>query len=356
MVGDADYGAWRCIGRRDNVGTVDPDVAGFKAGGAAGGEFDCGDMGLYLRRGHEDMVMPGGAAVALRKCGNNCNGQRALTPVKNRYGRKLRVGNPAVSNGVRAKGSTVSTVWSKLVSSRAKRMFLWCFAVFFTAAIALRVEAAIFASRIVSVVTALSTLRVGETSKAETLRRIPTLQPSNTGPYGAPRCNADECFYGFIINGLPRRLLWETGNEAISDVLRWWGFRAESLDIYVNFTSGKVSYFAYHLMVSAPGVPASMPPPPLDGKLGVVVIGLSSQRMISVRHPSSTPETHPPYQITPSRAGPSQSIGIGLTPDAPREIVRAGFDLRLHCVWSFGGCHRWNQLLPSVEPLASDWR
>src|SRR5580700_2605716 len=235
---------------------------------------------------------------------------------------------------------------SRRFRSDSRIVFLWCFAVVVTSAIALRVEAAIYASRIVSVVTALSTLRVGETSKAETLRRIPTLQPSNTGPYGAPRCNADECFYGFIINGLPRRLLWETGNEAISDVLRWWGFRAESLDIYVNFTSGKVSYFAYHLMVSAPGVPTSMPPPPPDGKLGVVVIGLDSQRMITVRKSSSIAEAHPQYRINPSM---SQSIGIALTPDTPDEIVRAAFDLRLYCVWSFGGCHRWNQLLPSVE-------
>jgi hypothetical protein len=123
----------------------------------------------------------------------------------------------------------VSTVWSKLVSHRAKHVYLWCFAVVFTAAIALLVEAAIFASRIVSVVTAHSTLRLGETSKAETLRRIPALQPSNTGPYGAPHYDADECFGGGVGNGLPGRLLWRTGNAVLSDVLRWWGFRDESL-------------------------------------------------------------------------------------------------------------------------------
>src|SRR4029077_15703432 len=126
--------------------------------------------------------------------------------------------------------NTVSTVWIKFVSHRAKRMCLWCFAVVFTAAIALRIEAAIFASRNVYVVTALSTLRLGETSEAETLRRIPTLRPSNTGPYGAPHCDADECFTGFVGNAMPARLLWRTGNAVPSDVLRWWGFRAESLD------------------------------------------------------------------------------------------------------------------------------
>ena len=138
-------------------------------------------------------------------------------------------------------------------------------------AVALRVEAAIAASRIVSAVTTLSTLRLGVTSKADTLRQIPVLQRSKTGPYGAPLCNADECFFWVVGNGLPGRVFRRTGSEGLSDVLRWWGFRAEGLEIYVNFTSGKVSYFGYHLMVSAPGVPASVPPPPPDGKLGLIV-------------------------------------------------------------------------------------
>lgn len=245
----------------------------------------------------------------------------------------------------------MSTVKNKLVSRRAKRIYLWFLAIVLTVAFALRVEAAIYAGRIVSVVTALSTLRLGETSKAETLRRIPTLRASNTGPYGAPVCDADECFSGFVANGPPGRVLWRTGNDALSDILRWWGFRAESLNIWVNFKSEKVSGFSCLLWVSAPGVPKSMPPPPPDGELGLVVIGLGAEEMITVRTPNSTVETHPPYRITQARAGPSQSIGITLTPDASHEIVRSAFDLRLNCTWSFGGCRRWSQLLPSVEPL-----
>jgi hypothetical protein len=255
-----------------------------------------------------------------------------------------------VSNGVWAREDAVSTVKNKLVSRRAKRIYLWFFAVIFTAAIALRVEAAIYAGRIVSVVTALSTLRLGETSKAETLRRIPTLRASTTGPYGAPRCDADECFSGFVANGLPGRVLWRTGNDVLSDVLRWWGFRAESLNIWVNFKSEIVSGFSYLVWVSAPGVPKFMAPPPPDGELGMVVIGLNAQRTIAVRDPNSTVETQPPYRITLARTAPSQSIRIALTPGAPDEIVRGAFDLRLNCIWSFGGCRRWSQLLPSVEP------
>jgi hypothetical protein len=244
----------------------------------------------------------------------------------------------------------VSTLRSNLVSRRAKRISVWFFAIVFTTAIALRAEAAIFAGRIVSVVTVLSTLRLGETSKAEALRRIPVLQPCKTRPYATPRYDADECFSGVVTNGLPGRLLWRTENDVLSHGLRWWGFRGESLSVVVKFTSGRVSYFGYGLWVSAPGVmPASVPPPPQDGKLGVLVIGVESKRMIIVRDQYSAIETHPPYRITPARSVPSQSIGIALTPDAPDEIVRGAFDLRLNCVWNFGGCRHWSQLLPSIE-------
>jgi len=230
-------------------------------------------------------------------------------------------------------------------------VFLWCFAVVVTSAIALRVEAAIYASRIVSVVTALSTLRLGETSKAEILRRIPTLQPSNARPYGALRCDADECFSGLVGNGLPARILLRTRNSTLASLLRWWGFRFEGLDVGVKFTSGKVSYFAYRLMVSAPGVIQGVPPPPRDGEAGAVVIGLSSLRIIDSGEPNSTEKRHLPYRVLPARSAPSQGVSIALTPDAPEEVVHRAFDLRLHCIWSFGGCRRWNQLLPAVQPL-----
>ena len=230
-------------------------------------------------------------------------------------------------------------------------VLLWCFAVLVISAIALRVEAAIYASRIVSVVTALSTLRLGETSKAETLRRIPALQPSKTRNHGVPYCDADECLSGSIGNGLPGRLLWKMWgfqSDFLSDVLRWWGLRMEFLDVNVKFKSEKVSGFDYSLWVSAPGVPESIPYPPPDAELGMVVIGVSSLDVINRSVPNSNVEDHPPYAL---HAKTSQGIRIALTPDAPKEIERATSDLRLDCVWSFGGCRRWNQLRPAVQPL-----
>ncbi|MGA2646807.1 MAG: hypothetical protein ABSF15_19020, partial [Candidatus Sulfotelmatobacter sp.] len=105
------------------------------------------------------------------------------------------------------------------------------------------------------------------------------------------------------------------------------------------------------LMVSAPGVIQGVPPPPRDGEAGAVVIGLSSLRIIDSGEPNSTEKRHVPYRVLPARSAPSQGVSIALTPDAPEEVAHGAFDLRLHCVWSFGGCRRWNQLLPAVQPL-----
>lgn len=232
--------------------------------------------------------------------------------------------------------------------SASRIVFLWCFAVFVISAVALRIEAAIYAFRIVSVVTALSTLRLGDTSKAETMRRILALQPSKTRNHGAPYCDADECLSGSVGNGLPGRLLWGTQNDFLSDVLRWWGFRMEFLDVNVKLKSEKVSGFEYSLWVSAPGTPKSIPPPPPDGELGMVVVGVSSLDVINRSVPNSNVQDHPPYVL---HVKTSQSIGIALSPGAPKQIEQAASDLRLDCVWSFGGCRRWNQLLPAVQPL-----
>lgn len=188
----------------------------------------------------------------------------------------------------------MGTLGGRLVSRKTKRIYVWFLAIVFTIAIAFRVDAAIFASHIVSAVTELSTLRLGETSKADRLRRVPALHPYKAGSYGAPGCDADECFSGVVGNGLPGRLLWGIDNAFLSHLLRWWGFRAESLNAVVKFTSGRVSYFGYSLWVSAPCVvPASIPPPPPDGKLGALVIGVESKRMITIRDPYSAIETHP---------------------------------------------------------------
>lgn len=240
-------------------------------------------------------------------------------------------------------------VWRHLGSGRAYRVYLCSLALLLVSGLALRIEAAIYGRQITSAVSALSTLRVGKTSKAETLLRLPMLTSSAIGPYRDFPCNAEECFLMSVHNGLPGKILLGTRSSILASLLRWWGFRFEDFNAQVTFTAEKVSDFGYSFMVSAPGVIQGVPPPPRDGEDGAVVIGLSSLRVIDGGEPNSTEKRHVPYRVLPARGAPLTGVSIALTPDAPEEIVRNAYDLKLHCLWSFGGCRRWNQLLPGVQ-------
>jgi hypothetical protein len=242
-------------------------------------------------------------------------------------------------------------VWRHLGTGRAYRVYLCSLALLLISGLALRIEAAIYGRRITSAVSALSTLRVGETSKAEALLRLPMLTSSAKGPYRDFPCDAEECFLMSVHNGLPGKVLIGTRNGTLASLLRWWGFRFEDFNVRVTFRTGKVSEFGYSFMVSAPGVVQGVPPPPRDGEDGVVVIGVSSLSVIDGAEPNSTEKRHVPYRVLPARSAPLTGVSIALTPDAPEQIVRLAYDLKLHCLWSFGGCRSWSQLLPGVQPL-----
>jgi len=95
-------------------------------------------------------------------------------------------------------------------SYAAHRLHLWFLALLLISGVALRIEAAIYGSQIMSTVSTLSTLRAGQTSKAETLSRLPMLKISAIGPYRDCPCNADQCFFMLVGNGFPGRILWRT--------------------------------------------------------------------------------------------------------------------------------------------------
>jgi hypothetical protein len=209
----------------------------------------------------------------------------------------------------------------------------------------LRIQSALFERRALFVVHALSALTVGTSSKAEALSRIPTLRADGMGPYGATRCDADECLTGGIPNSrLSDAVFVRAGRKekrTLYSILSWWGFRFWSLDVYVKFNSGKVSYLSYHLMVSRPH---------LDDP-NVVVVEVTSPERPNGRNSGLSGAEGSPSRLSTSRRWPAQSVGIDFSPGAPKELVAHAFDLNLNCIWSFAGCRTWNQLLPAAEEL-----
>lgn len=248
----------------------------------------------------------------------------------------------------------MSPIQTSTTPSQRRRSFrpilLLLFSIFIIVVILsifLRVQAAIFARKALSIVSGLSTLRVGTTTRAEALSRIPTLKANGMGPYGAPLCNADEC----TETGIPNSVLSDavllpaarTDNRTLLSILSWLGFRDWSLDTFVNFSSGKVSYLSYRVMIYTTRFEE------LGGDPDVVMVEVSSRANADSRNPSLSPTAGDPFRVSSSRRSPSQSVGVSFTPDAPNELVLRAFDLKLRCLWSLAGCRTWSQLLPAVE-------
>jgi hypothetical protein len=215
------------------------------------------------------------------------------------------------------------------------------FAVIIIPAVALRIQAAVFESHVLTMVHAMSNLRVGTSSKADALVQIPTLRTNRPDQYGGSRCGTDECLStGIATSDFTESVLRKAGDDDfLFSLLSWWGFRAGYLDVHADFTSGKVSSLGYRLMVTRPH---------LD-YFGVVVIGVSSVQHITARQRGSDIEVSRTYSVGPARRAPLQSVGILLTPQAPIEIVKPAFNPKLRCLWSVTGCRTWHEILPSIE-------
>ena len=218
-------------------------------------------------------------------------------------------------------------------------MYLCGLAIVLIPAISLRIEAVLFARRASSVVFALLHLRVGTSSRNEALSRIPTLKPDGTGSGSAPDCEADECLFTWIPNsGLSNTILFavaRTRNQTLYSVLNWWGLRFWNFHASVNLNSGRVSYLSYHLTVGAPRLPDA------------VDVEVLSKQDITIKDPLGAKPSV--YRQNTFARWPHQTVRIAFTPEAPNELVRHAFDLRLSCLWSFAGCRTWEQVLPFTE-------
>ena len=94
--------------------------------------------------------------------------------------------------------------------------------------IALRVEAALFERRVLKVISALSSSRIGVTPKDDVLARMAGFKV-NERSRGNSRCEADECLSielssPKLSDWLLRKAGW-SGHYNLFSVLNWWGFR-----------------------------------------------------------------------------------------------------------------------------------
>lgn len=245
-------------------------------------------------------------------------------------------------------------LWRYLGSRRVRFAYVSALTIVLIVGIALRVDSLLLQRRAVALVSALSRLKVGVTSKSEAVSLIPTLKANGLGPYGAPRCDADECTWTGVTNSKLSAALFlratRTSNSPVYSALSFWGLRFCGLTVYVNFTGGKVSYVGYHLMVSRPTLDYSYQTgaDTSSGTPGLVIVGVSSKHVDTM--PSTAIGSNGSrYTVVPSRRKPDWSVGVTLSPETDSELARRAFAINLNCLWSLSGCRTWKQLLPNVQ-------
>ena len=228
-------------------------------------------------------------------------------------------------------------LWRHIRSHWACRIYLVILAIILISAVLFRVEAAIFQQRVDALMASLSSLRIGETSKAEALSLIPGLAKSS-GARG--ECHAEECLsieiQGSTISLWLLRLAGRTHHELPSSLLNWWGVRYWSLLSDVDFTSDRVSHLSYGVWLSTRRAPALS-----------ATVSLKSQ--ISDRRLSDEVDESPNYVVGHTSNWPDSNRQVSLTRDAPPELAKHAFDIQLRCLSSLAGCETAAQLLPEVE-------
>jgi hypothetical protein len=203
---------------------------------------------------------------------------------------------------------------------------------------------ALFERRTLKVMSGLSSLRIGATTKTEVLSQ--TAGAKVDGRFrGVRDCNADECLTITIPNSrLSDWLLLptaRTGHGTLFSVLSWLGLRYHTLEAHIDFVGSKVSRLDYQLILSTPD--ATYP--------GAIFINAhsntSARRYTGIS--GSVGDESPDYGVSHFPKWSTLRTDVYFTPDAPAELASHAFNLKLRCLWSFSGCRTANQLLPEAE-------
>jgi hypothetical protein len=230
-------------------------------------------------------------------------------------------------------------LWRWLTSRPARLLYLGVLLIVVLPAIALRIEAALFARHVHKIMDGLASLRIGETSKAEALSRLPELRPTRQSTR-----HADECFAVLIPNSkLSDAVLLRAGRSGyprLFSALSLLGFRYWVLDARFNITAGKVSDLNYRLILNTP-----------DNRYpSVITIAVSSQESIfGWKELRPITDESPDFKVSHYFKWPDLTTRVDFTSVAPSRLVQHAFDLKLSCMWFLVGCRTSNQVLPEVE-------
>ena len=241
-------------------------------------------------------------------------------------------------------------LWRPLSSRRACLIYIGLVVIWASIGIAFHVQSMLFARRVNRVVTALSSLKTGVTSRAEALSLIPELTFTRPADGLFDVCNpgyidkAEECSYLIIdsratdgLFGLVNKVSDYTSPYLTDDtylsVLKYWGFRYYLFIVRVQFREDKVSDFSYSLRFSGRGYKS----------YELIYVDVACSKHLSEIGQDESPH----YRVVHA---PDGGIIVDFTSHAASELLQHAFHPRLKCMWlSFAGCKEANQVLPEAE-------
>ena len=225
------------------------------------------------------------------------------------------------------------------------------FAIFLATVVGFHLQSLLFESKVKSVLRRLQTIQLNRTTKEEALAVLPELKPGilwNFEVEGRPddRCPGDAC-YVFRRRNWPDGLLAKL-RQRLNYKQNWiftsaygFGHRFSGFGAYVEIRGGLVSRYEYSVFVEDVKYPAVE-----DVSLDVLgadrasfplgyatVTDYDKIRGLKLEAPNNKPQT---------------ILYVAFTPEAPPQIIKAAFDLRLNCMWNLEGCSTTKQLLPNI--------
>jgi hypothetical protein len=233
-------------------------------------------------------------------------------------------------------------LWRRFTSRRALKTSLFLLVGLLLIGIPLRIHAFLLARKFNRVLSEMSQLQSGTTSRAQLMARLPELHPPIEN--GAPAaCDVDECLESTIGSSttIPIALshVPEIGRGFILPALNWIGLRYGTLFVSVRLKSGTVSGYGYQILL-------------WDGSSnhpGAVFVNANQGTHLGDWNLSSTDDESPDYSVGHYFKWPKQHTGIVFMKDVSPTLKRHAFDVELQCFWSIAGCRLANQLLPMAD-------
>jgi hypothetical protein len=206
-------------------------------------------------------------------------------------------------------------------------------------AIAFRVQAYLFQRRVNRLMSGLSGLRIGETSKAETLARVPGLS-GEPEPVGQLPGTTDQYLsIALRPTWVATHLLLRSArgdHQEIYAVLHLWGIRHWEGEVDVIVSDGKVSGLGYRMILSTPKLEYP----------NALSIAASSRR----RFPRPSDENlGPAYEVSHYFKRPLLDTYVYFNSQTAPELLSHAFRPQLQCLWSIPGCRTANEVLPEAE-------